>query len=243
MKVSKIKRKRHEEVMELLNLDRELRSSEVESFHEHFQESLLSDIGATGTFFTPLALCRDFTIETFSDVSTIDLCAGIGALNHYSYFDAEDREAFTCVERNYRFVEIGQKLYPKINWICGDALEVQGHYKQSVSNPPFGKIIARTDWEGEYTGSDFEYRVIEKSSQISNFGTFIIPQNSTPFRYSGQQGYSERIDDKCKKFIDQTNLEFMFNCGIDTANAEWKNTNIITEIVCFDFSERADKTA
>jgi hypothetical protein len=235
MKVSKLKRKKHDEVMDLLKLDRDLNQHEVYQFHEHFQESLLSDIGATGTFFTPMNLCRDFSLETQKDVKTIDLCSGIGALTHHDYFYSDDREAFTCVERNYRFVEIGKKLYPKANWICGDVLEVKGRYKQSISNPPFGKIIARTDWEGDYTGSDFEYRVIEKASQISDYGVFIIPQNSTPFRYSGQQIYQEKIEKKYQKFLDETGIEFDFNCGIDTAGAEWKNTNIITEIVCADF--------
>jgi hypothetical protein len=74
---------------------------------------------------------------------------------------------------------------------------------------------------------------------MADYGVFILPPMSTPFRYSGQPNFSNQESGKYKKFNTQTGIKLEPNCGIDTAvhKDDWKGTSIITEIVVCDFKE------
>jgi hypothetical protein len=68
---------------------------------------------------------------------------------------------------------------------------------------------------------------------------FILPQGSTPFRYSGAQ-YYQRVDNaKFEKFFAETGIDIEAGCGIDTTVHQdaWRQVNIVTEIACCEFKQ------
>ncbi len=56
-------------------------------------------------------------------------------------------------------------------------------------NPPFGKIKTSEMQTGKYSGSEFEYKVIEHGSTLAPYGVWIVPQCSAGFVYSGIHCY------------------------------------------------------
>lgn len=88
---------------------------------------------------------------------------------------------------------------------------------------------------------------MEVCSKISDIGTFIVPQNSTPFKYSGSNFFIDYQDSnkkygnmstKVSKFMLETGFIFNFNLGIDTTIYlnQWKGVNPVCEIVNIDYS-------
>ena len=91
---------------------------------------------------------------------------------------------------------------------------------------------------------------IEIASKIADYGCFILPQGSTPFKYSGQpffidlrektpgyNPYNQEVPRKVQKFINETGLNYEFNLGIDTSvyKDDWKGVSPICEVVTFEF--------
>ena len=106
-------------------------------------------------------------------------------------------------------MEVGKKLLPEANWICADVFEVWRdlpHFDCAIANPPFGRV-ATAGKAPTYTGPDFEYKIIDIASRIADYGTFLIPQQSAPFRYSGAHYYDERPTDKHTRFHQQTGID------------------------------------
>ena len=219
---------------------------------ENWNEGATQMNGQAGAFFTPIQLARDFQICVNYPRKVIDLCAGIGMLGYYvnRINEFNDKKLdLTCVELNKSYIEVGKKILPNATWIEGSVLDMDlilslGHFDQSISNPPFGNIKTGSCDEKKYlkyTGSSFELKVVEIASMISNYGTFILPQNSTPFRYSGvKTELREESTEALKKFIKQTGIEFEMNMGIDTSVYlnDWKGVTPMCEIVLFDFASR-----
>jgi predicted RNA methylase len=142
----------------------------------------------------------------------------------------------TCVEINPAYVEVGKKILPKATWICGSIFDVVpgGYFDCAISNPPFGNIKTGRDNDGL---GGFEFSAIKRASQLAKRGVFILPQMSTPFKYSGNSHYEETMPNKVKSFIEKTGIEYEFNCGIDTSGylKEWRGVSPMCEICCFDF--------
>lgn len=245
MKLSKKEIKLHEQSEEILKKDN-LTFDEKLFVFNNWQEGALNMNSKTGAFFTPQGLANDFSLEIYSDSDIIDLCAGIGILSFFAYHYRKCN--VTCIELNPDYIRVGKKLLPEANWIEGNILDENtllkagSNFFQSISNPPFGKVksTSETKTKLNYKGSEFELKTIETASKISKYGTFILPQMSTPFEYSGKQGLT-RVDPspKVKKFIKETDLEYEFNLGLDTSLYlnEWKGVSPQVEIVNFDFSE------
>jgi predicted RNA methylase len=238
MKLTKAQIASHKKVMDLVNSDRALTEDEKYFIIDNFQEGALHINSQAGAFFTPRMLARDFALEVEGE-RVIDLCAGIGVLS----FAVEHKvEELVCVEINADYLQIGKRIVPTATWIHSDVFDIEkldiGYFDCSISNPPFGNI-KENGFEGKYTGSNFEYKVIELASRISKYGAFIIPQGSAPFEYSGKQFYKQTVSDKCKKFIDQTGIVMGASCGIDTAvyKNDWNGVSPVCEIVCCDFDE------
>ncbi|MCG2611501.1 methyltransferase [Flavobacterium sp. SM15] len=251
-KLTKQQIKQHNQAVEYLQKD-ELTFDEKLFVFENWNEGANNNNAEAGAFFTPFGLARDFGIEMYRNAKTIDLCAGIGMLSFiaYHYYGCTD---ITCVELNANYVEVGKKLLPEANWINASIFDYKefGHFKQAISNPPFGKIKTGlpTDLNLKYKGSEFDLMTIDIASQIADYGVFILPQASTPFLYSGQPFYQDlrekskgynpyykSLPKKVEKFIKETGLIYEFNCGIDTSfyKDHWKGVSPICEIVCFDF--------
>ena len=243
MKLSRSEAQAHKKAEAILK-------QETLSFHdkiyvlENWHEGAEHMNAVHGAFFTPHGLARDFSIE-LSDERTVDLCAGIGMLAFaaVNYSMVTD---ITCIEVNPRYVEVGRKIVPEATWICGSILDPEiigslSGFKQAISNPPFGNITRVGEKVGlKYTGADFEFITIEIASKISKTGTFILPQSSTPFKYSGQRNMETMSSPKYEKFRQQTGFEMDFNCGIDTGCYlnDWRGVKPLCEIVHMDFQNQ-----
>lgn len=242
-KLTKPEIKAHKEAEALIECGRLLTEDEKEFVMDNWQEAATHINSAAGAFFTPRYLARDFSIEVDGSSTKpgtlIDLCAGIGSLTHAV---AHKFSRIVCVEINEAYARIGRRIVPEAEWLVCSAFDPRvlqlGRFAWAISNPPFGRIKA-DDYAGPYKGGDFEYKVIELASRIADFGAFIIPQMSAPFRLSGQQIYSHEEPDKPRKFREQTGIVMEPGCGIDTAiyKNDWRGVSPVCEIVVCEFEQ------
>lgn len=211
---------------------------------DNWQEGATHINGAAGAFFTPQNLARDFALEVAGN-TIIDFCAGIGSLSfaayHYGARMDSGGPTITCVEINPDYIAVGKKVLPEATWIQADVLDLPkglGMFDCAIANPPFGTLIG-SGHSPRYSGSSFEYKVLDVASDHAKFGVFLIPQTSASFSYSGCQCFSETLTDKYLRFKEQTSIELQANCGIDTSVAlkEWHGVSIRTEIVIAEFIE------
>ena len=244
MKLTKEQSKAHQKSMDLVHSDKPLTWDERKFILDNYSEQQGQLNALAGAFFTPYGLARDFSIEVgYSDGcgSIIDLCAGIGMLS----FACQDKGMeITCVEMCEAYVTVGKRVMPSANWVLADCFSITGQFDFAISNPPFGAIKG-DGYDGLYTGSSFEYKVISHASTLANYGVFILPQTSAPFRYSGERQYREDENDKAAKFREQTGIVMQPNCGIDTAiyKGDWRGVSPICEVVCCDFETAKEKQA
>lgn len=234
-RITKNQSKLHQQVLDLVHSDKVLTFEEKEFILQNYQGD---GIGSTGAFFTPEGLAWDFTIDSASTGRCIELCAGIGRLSFCQYMRHRPKH-ITCIELNPEYVEIGKRVLPEAEWICGDALQYVSNERYDVvyGNPPFGKINTSEAHTGSYTGGEFEYKIIEHGSTLSDYGVWIVPQGSAGFVYSGARYYERRESAKYKKFADQTALHFEAGCGIDTSiyRDQWYGTNVVCEVVTVEY--------
>lgn len=239
-KLSKPEARAHARAMDLVHSDRTLSNDERQFIVENYQESASQLNNLVGAFFTPPALARDFSIEV-SGRRLLDLCAGIGSLA----FACEDRvQDIVCIERCAEYVTVGRRVMPQATWLQADVFDVDlramGTFDCVISNPPFGRVPAE-GFKGRYCGSDFEYRIIELASRCARHGVFLLPQSSAPFKLSGQPYFCAANNPKADKFTQQTGIEMLPNCGIDTEQfrTQWHGVNPVCEIVCCEFEPDA----
>lgn len=245
MKLSKQQIKLHEECESLLN--KEVLTFEEKIFvYENWFPAYNNQIGKIASFFTPYGLTKDFQLHICGD-RIIDLCAGIGVLSFGYFHHVKDWDnkiiEVVCIEQNPEFVKVGKKLFPEATWICTDAIDEKtyndlGHFDYAVSNPPYGNIkhSSSAQWL-LYKGSEFEYKIIEIASKISKRSAFIIPQQSCPFKYSGEiWGIKEHTSSKLEKFIKETKINLRMNIGVDCNyhKDDWKGASPTVEIACID---------
>ncbi|MPQ46881.1 methyltransferase [Marinifilum sp. N1E240] len=254
-KLTKTQIKQHEEACKILEKE-SLTFDDKLFVLANWNEGANNNNAQAGAFFTPYLLARDFKLEIYEQNNKIiDLCSGIGALSlpHYSFCEMMGYEIdITCVELNHSYLEVGKKILPKAKWVQGSALDLGmlkglGHFNQCISNPPFGKIKTDDNKNLKYKGSEFELKIMEIGSYIADYGTFLVPQNSTPFRYSGRPYFEDlryeddgdRLPNKVKKFIKETGLNPDFNVGIDTSIylKDWKGVSPLCEVVNFKYSK------
>ncbi|GGG86656.1 methyltransferase domain-containing protein [Edaphobacter dinghuensis] len=232
----------HAEACELLRKD-VLTDDDRLFVLDHWQESANHINGLAGAFFTPTALARDFAIETFGG-RILDLCAGIGSLAYAAYSHSawsSDLPQITCVEINPDYIAVGKKILPEATWVRADVLDLPPHltgFDCVIANPPFGRI-KQPGKAPRYSGSEFEYKVIDIASDRAKHGVFIVPQSSAPFRLSGRQTFLQATSEKYQRFVGETSIELEPNCGIDTSVSAggWKGASVITEIVLADFEQ------
>ena len=227
-----------------------LTDDEKEFVLENWHEGACNNNGAAGAHFTPLNMAWDFEFDV-PGMKIIDLCAGIGCLafvvSQRRKHNRESRDlpySITCVEINPEYVEVGKKIVPEATWICGDATDPAlinslGYFDCAMANPPFGKRVKTNHAAPIYSGPDFEFRIIDLASQIADYGTFIIPQMSAPFQYSGQIGNKFEEPAVYVRFKTETGITLDGGVGVDTAyyKDDWKGVAPICEIVTADFAE------
>lgn len=242
-KLTKAQAKAHAAAIALLEKD-VLTEDDKEFVFRNWNESANHVNGAAGAFFTPYDMAFDFAYDV-GGARVIDLCAGIGMLSyavHYRSRFGERTSNITCIERNADYIAVGKKLLPEATWIHADVLDVLdmdlGRFDYAISNPPFGSIKRERN-APRYSGKDFEFHVIDIAAHLADYGTFIVPQMSAGFKYSGQNFYKRDTEGKAVKFQDLIGVEFHAGCGVDTKFYidEWKGVSPLCEIVTVDFTE------
>lgn len=250
MRLSKRELKKQKEIQKLLDKDA-LTECEVERIYKEFDEAGVTNINDNAAFFTPLDLAYDFVLETgldsTSDCIVLDLCAGIGVLS-YAINVRYPKVKLICVECNQKFYEIGKKLLPNTDWYCGSVddpkiiEEITSKYPNityAISNPPYGVVHTMKDVKPpNYTGSVAEYKIMDIASLYNvEFGIFLIPQQSSPFKISGSPlGYTKQHVGKLEKFKKETGYEISAGFGLDTTcYTKFKHTPIIAEQVTIDY--------
>ncbi|EOH1345674.1 methyltransferase [Citrobacter freundii] len=223
-------------VMELVHSDRQLTEDDKEFIFNNYRGD---GIGATGAFFTPEMLAWDFMLDAGCSDDCIELCAGIGRLSYYQFIRNKPSH-ITCVELNPEYVLIGKRVLPQAEWITGDALQYtpDRFYRVAYGNPPFGKINTSGAYTGRYTGSEFEYKIIDRAREYSSYGVWIVPQGSAGFKYSGHTYYDCSIQSaKYIKFEKDTGLILHPGVGIDTSiyRDQWNGTKVTCESVLVDY--------
>ncbi|HBV2908465.1 TPA: methyltransferase [Citrobacter freundii] len=223
-------------VMELVHSDRQLTEDDKEFIFNNYRGD---GIGATGAFFTPEMLAWDFMRDAGCSDDCIELCAGIGRLSYYQFIRNKPSH-ITCVELNPEYVLIGKRVLPQAEWITGDALQYtpDRFYRVAYGNPPFGKINTSGAYTGRYTGSEFEYKIIDRAREYSSYGVWIVPQGSAGFKYSGHTYYDRSIQSaKYTKFEKDTGLILHPGVGIDTSiyRDQWNGTKVTCESVLVDY--------
>jgi hypothetical protein len=240
-KLTKAQSKAHRQAEALLDKD-VLTLDEKIFIYENWNEAALHDNTRSGAFFTPLELANDFKLEV-PGPRIIDICAGIGILSfcklHFQHHDPDPAPQFTCIEINPDYVRVGRKLLPEAEWICADIFDIWRdlpRFTTAIGNPPFGKIRHAGN-APRYTGSEFEYKIIDIAAHLADYGAFIVPQMSAPFRYSGAQYYQRVENERYQQLARQTGLQLDAGCGIDTTVHKdgWKHGAPIVEIVCCEF--------
>ena len=171
-RISKKESTLHIRVMDLIHSDKQLTQNDKEFIFNNYKGD---GIGGTGAFFTPEMLAWDFILDAGCTGQCIELCAGIGRLSYYQYLRNRPTH-ITCVELNPEYVMIGKRVLPEAEWVTGDALTftTSERYDVVYGNPPFGKIKTSDIKTGRYTGSEFEYKVIEHGSTLAPYRVLIL---------------------------------------------------------------------
>ena len=260
-KLTKEQTRLHREAVQLLAKDR-LTDDDKEFIFTNWNPAAEHNVTYTGTYFTPPPLASDFRLELCGR-NILDLCAGIGSLSFYVAhwpYNCDYIPNITAIEINPRFVEIGRKLLPQVNWICGNVFDLPRlvkeyklpHFDIAYGNPPFGRVSRGPDektkagraspYKGpRYRGPEFEYHLIDLVSDYADQGVFILPQMSSPFQFSGVQYFTrDKQTPAYRRFETQTGLTGDGGVGIDTAYHKdaWQNiTPPPIEIVTYDFTE------
>lgn len=240
MKLSKIQYQQHLKAENILQKN-ELSYEEKIFVLKNWHEGANHNNSYAGAFFTPVRLAKEFSLE-LSDEKTVDLCAGIGGLSFYAFHNAGVQN-ITCVEINPKYFEVGKKILPEANWLLGSIFDPEIFddklsFDRVISNPPFGNVkIDNFEYVFAYKGCNFEFKAIEIGLKLAIKGTFLLPQSSTPYKFSGNNGNYEYPTDsrKFNEFAKSNNCEVDFNCGIDTSEfiSEWKGVFPMCEIVNF----------
>lgn len=261
-KLTKAESKAHNKALDLVHSDRELTFDEKVFILENYHEGGCCDNTRISAHFTPLDLAYDFALDV-AGPRVLDLCAGIGVLAfawfHRARFQGHHREV-TCLEGNAKYVEVGRRVLPEADWKHGNVfdddlrrdLAAQG-FTTAISNPPFGSNAKIQGLAPHYTGSQFEYAVIDVASELADYGVFILPQAVSPFVYSGARAYSHcaeaapmefasghhsRVKRPYERFRRETCIDLSAGCGVDTTvfSEQWRGVKPLVEIATADFT-------
>jgi len=241
-KLTKAETKLHDQACSLLKLDR-LDFDQREFVLEHWRPDAEHEVAKAGAFFTPLGLARQVADECRDAQSVIDLCAGIGSLAYHRW-RRDQPERLVCVEANPAYIAVGRKVLPVASWVQASVFDLPdlGRFDLAVSNPPYGRIRRNANGP-RYRGGLFEYHVIDVASTLAEQGVSLVPQSSSPRKFSDAGRGLRDIDKPSRdyeRFQKETGLALDIGLGIDTGmwRDDWKGTRIVVESVRVDFSQQ-----
>ena len=244
----------HDEAEALLSLGRPLTDGEVEKVLRQWNPSARHNVGAAGAFFTPMELARDLAhfVRLHDGGRYIDLCAGIGRLTwplHLAHQWDSPREkartSYTCVEINPHMVEVGRRLMPWAEWICGSAFDEQlitslDPFDVGVSNPPFGRVRTRGDAKGwlRYRGSA-DLQACEVLARLCTQGALVImPQSSLPWGRDGRKQFSADY----RAWSDRNRGWQLERTSLDPSCYAFEGTDVLYDIAELTRAEGAEAT-
>lgn len=177
MKLSKAQLRQHKMALDLLEKSK-LSRMERWDVLENYQPA--ADVADTGFFQTPHADAQSVAYDGIDNGRVLDLGAGIGMLTYHIYYDIQDSGGvadIVALEKDPRLVEIGEKIMPEVEWICGDMFDKDlidslGKFNIVVSNPPFGGRV-KSNWLPNYPT---ELLAIIVAMTVSDNATFILPR-------------------------------------------------------------------
>ena len=257
-KISKRVLNKHNEAVTLLEKDN-LMSYERDFVYENYHEGAGKMNNLISAHFTPRSIAHSMT-HNIRQENWVDIGAGIGMLSMMILRQNElsfNTKGFLgiCVENCTEYYEIGKKLLPECVWINGSIFDqevideikliMDGDEFSIISNPPYGKQVKGSHRDMHYTGAIFEYKAMEMGAILGAYdGCFLIPQQSAPFRLTGnQETYNEKYKTKdYKKFVEQTGLEISANAGFSTEicledDPGWKDVSPTVEIAIVEYAE------
>lgn len=250
MKLSRAEVKEQKELFEQIETaiqnDIPLTPDEIENIYEKINIGYIGDVTINSAYFTPLDMAMDAVYFTHCKGVTVDMCAGVGVLSYAARIrDSYERKItnLVCIERNPDYLRIGKKLLPEADWILGDIFDKNiwdgiiakyGKVDAIISNPPFGKV-SKTEVDRswlKYKGAELDIAAIEVALKFTNRNTFILPQGSSTFRFSGRHYYEDVENRKVEKLKKDTGLNIIMYCdGVDTTVYEqFKNTKVLVEV-------------
>lgn len=250
-KLTKQEAKRHDAACRLLELERPLTVDECDDFHRDWHEGAESNQTWSSAFFTPVDLASDLRFDMPGQGTLIDLCAGIGRLAYYAGCQAtwpeyrHDYSRIVCVERNPRYVEVGRRIFPAAEWICGDVLDPEllsqvGTFDAAIMNPPFGSATKSDHQAPRYKGADLDLAVMDAAATLAPWCLAIVPQDRAPFDKRGDAKPSKRAD--LFKAATGLSLWRFSNIEPDAYRDQWNGVSPAIEIVGFGDEFEADHT-
>ncbi|MEY9840600.1 methyltransferase [Streptacidiphilus sp. EB103A] len=247
-KLTKDQAAQHRRACALVDLQRELTWREREFVLEHWQESSTASNSLDGAFFTPLELARDMAVDV-AGVRVLDLCAGAGRLaaaaRHLNPWEAQaagrPTRELVCVERNPEYVRVGRKVLPEARWVCADIFDLPdglGRFDTVICNPPYG-AVQRAGGGPAVRSRRFEYHALAVAAALGDYGVFLIPQESAPFRFSGEPYFREQRSADYERFECETGIRLAPGYTINTSSVrhQWRGVTPRTEVVTCDFTE------
>lgn len=105
-----------------------------------------------------------------------------------------------------------------------------------ISNPPFGKV-SKSDFSRDwlkYKGVEMDIAALEIGLKFAEYPSYILPQGSCTFEYSGAYYYKEKENRKIKQLIKETGQNIYMSCAsVDTSiyKENFKNTKVTVECV------------
>jgi hypothetical protein len=251
-KITRQQLKLHEQAEGLLwGSDKKLTQDQVAFCLEHWDPRALAgkQVVQNQAYFTPLPLALDAFRHVGGDGrQVVDIGAGIGRLAYAvlcaNWWDAR-QVRLTAVELNPEYVAVGRRLLPEVTWVQGDMYDQTlwqslPRFDEAISNPPFAKVLTGcdTDWIGYRGPAGLMAAAI--GTQVAQLGiTMILPQNQTPFRYSGappgNNVYTENHTGYLKRFLaGRPTLEW-HHISLDTTHpgyqSGWRGAAPLVEVV------------
>jgi hypothetical protein len=137
----------HQRACDLVASDKPLTQDEKEFVLRSWKPGF--DQVTKAAFFTPLPWAYGVAMNAQGPRRVVDLGAGIGALS-YAFVQTirldhrylQELELY-AIESDPQFVEVGRRVVPEVNWICGNIFDPMvwmqiGHVDIAITNPPFG---------------------------------------------------------------------------------------------------------
>lgn len=251
-KLTKAQAKRHAAAVALIERPGPLNLEERETVFTDWHEGADSNQTWSSAYFTPVSLASDLRFDMPGRGTLIDLCAGIGRLAYFAggqgvYEDYRHKYSrIVCIERNPRYVELGKRLFPEAEWICGDVLDPQvtrglGSFDAAIMNPPFGTATKSDHKAPRYKGADMDLAVMDVAASLAPWCLAIVPRDRARWTKRGDAQPSKRAD----LFQQATGLDVwrFSNLDCDFYIDEWNGVAPSVEIVGFGAEFEAERTS